>query len=1069
MKSRNGRAKARVIGFSALLGSASLIALNSTGTALAQNQVAVAAPPEQVLVTGSLIRGEAPVGVPVTNLSQQEFLETGQLKLADTLKSVPALQIYAEESPTFGGGTLSFELNVQIHGLGTGSGVETLLLIDGLRWPPQNYSNDTVNPSIIPQIAIQRVDVLTAGASAVYGSDATAGVINVILRRGFDGAISQASIGTSTGTGYLTGQASQLFGRSWDTGNITVSYSFTDSSNLSASARPYYTLNFAPHGLMDFTPIGASMPGIVTTGKAKTIANAPAGETASNGTRFCANCFSVPAGTGWNYGDTAAHTNPTAPGSAPTVSWATLLANPGVNNEIDPWWYADARPQLQTTAATGTLDQKLTNDFYGIGPVSLFADAFWSNQRGRQIYPSGNGEARQEQETNLAVPTTNPYYPSGAPAGLDVNYSFAAEVPTIVTGGEVAGHFDFGLNLDEMPFKWHGKLTYSLSDDKNYGNVNDAINKNNLNAALGNTITDSSGALAPYTKPSNIPYLNVFCDPRVFTCNSPATLAYITGYRYQPEEWIIQENQVNFDGPLFDIPGGTILGSINAQTLSEHYHYANIQNDNTISTSVITDAEDHEYQSSYAFFGQLDIPIFGNSFTLPLVQSFVVQLGYRYDKYNYLPNPVYTPKVAANWNLGGGLTLRGAWGKSFRVPSFAEGSPQQSTISGVNPLGLAAANDVAILGCGSVIGSPAGVAIPGSLTALLNPTCSSNPALRQPGVLDVSGSGNGAATILRGGQVLGPQTLKQWSTGLNFTPTGRIFGVDLTGLDIDVTWFNLEFFGLISTNTLGLGPDDPVSRSRYTVIPNPNAPITDPSNSSFFALVQQLAGYPSRGGNFDPAAIPNIKVISDSALTNIGTRIFEGSDFSFRYDYALGDLGSLNIGAAGFYEINDKSQAGPGSPVVSVFQGQNSGNRLQRVRYRLGWQNDTWSVTGFANYFGHGAVNVNGDNLIPPCFYAPGSGPGSCYAGSPYYGPYTTYPNRSPAQVYFDLAIGYQTGEQPANPFLRNIGLELTINDILDRPPPFQVGARGSGSIRAFDNNFSDLQRLITLTVTKRW
>src|SRR5579872_1402505 len=309
MESVRRRARGRIIDLSALLGSASIIALSPIGTAVAQNQVAAAAPPEQVLVTGSLIRGEASVGVPVTNLTQQEFLETGQLKLADTLKSVPSLQIYAEESPTFGGGTLSFELNVQIHGLGTGSGVETLLLVNGLRWPPQNYSNDTVNPSIIPQIAIQRVDVLTAGASAVYGSDATAGVINIILRRGFDGAISQVSFGASTGTGYLTGQGSQLFGRSWDTGNVTVSYSFTDSSNLSASARPYYTLNFRPQGLMDFTPIGASMPGIVTTGKMKTVAGSPAGETAANGTMFCANCFSVPAGTGWNYGDTAAHTN----------------------------------------------------------------------------------------------------------------------------------------------------------------------------------------------------------------------------------------------------------------------------------------------------------------------------------------------------------------------------------------------------------------------------------------------------------------------------------------------------------------------------------------------------------------------------------------------------------------------------------------------------------------------------------------------------------------------------------------------------------------------------------------
>lgn len=101
MKSRVRRAKAGFIGLSALLSSTSMIALSSTGTAVAQDQMVAAAPPEQVLVTGSLIRGAAAVGVPVTNLTPQEFLETGQLKLADTLKSVPSLQIAGgAQSPT---------------------------------------------------------------------------------------------------------------------------------------------------------------------------------------------------------------------------------------------------------------------------------------------------------------------------------------------------------------------------------------------------------------------------------------------------------------------------------------------------------------------------------------------------------------------------------------------------------------------------------------------------------------------------------------------------------------------------------------------------------------------------------------------------------------------------------------------------------------------------------------------------------------------------------------------------------------------------------------------------------
>ena len=211
-----------------------------------------------------------------------------------------------------------------------------------------------------------------------------------------------------------------------------------------------------------------------------------------------------------------------------------------------------------------------------MGPVSLFADGFYSNQRGKQIYPPANGEARQVLETNLVVPTSNPFYPTGtrcttnpstsnpagAPAGctptnLRVDYSFALEVPTFIVGGEVAGHYDFGFNLDKLPFDWRGKATYSMSDDRNYGDASNAINKNNLSAALGNTVAATTVS-ASYTKPSAVPYLNIFCDPAAFTCNDPATLAYIVGYRTQHEHFKIQEVGLNLDGPLFDLPGGTV-------------------------------------------------------------------------------------------------------------------------------------------------------------------------------------------------------------------------------------------------------------------------------------------------------------------------------------------------------------------------------------------------------------------------------------------------------------------------------------------------------------------------------
>jgi iron complex outermembrane receptor protein len=718
----------------------------ATGAGWAGEVVAQDEVPETVLITGSLISGAVSVGVPVSSLRTLDFVETGQLSLTDVLKSVPSLDIDAQASPTYGGGTLSFLQNVQIHSLGTGSGVETLLLIDGLRFPPQNYSNDSVNPSIIPQIAIERVDVLTAGASAVYGSDATAGVINVILRRGFDGAMTQVGVSSSPQVGYLHTQFAQLFGRTWDTGNVTVSYTRTDAPSVEAEQRDYYTQDFRPWGLQDSRPRGASIPGTVHVGNAisynwpnPSSPRPPAGLTTAAGTNYCAAgtagvgsappvlrsdwplCYSIPTGQ-----------------DGVGLTWAEIVSNTGgdptLQNIVNNWHHADARPGIQWNQFHGTLDQRITPNLFGVlGPVSFFAEGFYSDQKGKQVYPSGNGQARQVLFTNLQVPTFNPYYPTGAPNNLRVDYSFALEVPTIIQGGERAHRIASGFNLDELPFDWTGKVTYSWTNDQNYGHATNTINQNAVRAAVGNTIAASSdGLYQSYVKPDAVPYLNVFCDPNVFTCNDPATLQYIKGYRLQDEQFKIEEWSANFSGPIFQLPGGPLEGAIAFQALKYDWWYRNLQNDNTHGTHVVNNILDTGYQTSYAIFGQLNIPVVSPEMGIPLVENFLIELGYRYDNYDNLEDPVYVRKIAANWTLGYGFTLRGAWGESFRVPSFAEAGAR-SRVAGLNPLGLASnTTDVAI--------SAASTGIPGAtpgtapaLAALLDPTCSTADALRQPG------------------------------------------------------------------------------------------------------------------------------------------------------------------------------------------------------------------------------------------------------------------------------------------------------------------------------------------------
>ena len=196
---QNSRAR-RAAHVVALFGTASFIALTSTAVLAAapppppqpvppHPPPVAAGPVEEVLITGSLIRGAPAVGVPVTALGEEDFIETGSVTISEMLLNVPAIEgnVSVNTVEVSGANRQRFQ-NAEIHGIG-GQSTATLLMVDGMRHPQQGTNLENVDPSIIPSLAIDRVDVLAAGASAVYGSDAVAGVINVILKHNYNGAI----------------------------------------------------------------------------------------------------------------------------------------------------------------------------------------------------------------------------------------------------------------------------------------------------------------------------------------------------------------------------------------------------------------------------------------------------------------------------------------------------------------------------------------------------------------------------------------------------------------------------------------------------------------------------------------------------------------------------------------------------------------------------------------------------------------------------------------------------------------------------------------------------------------
>ena len=217
-----------------------------------------AAADSEIVVTGTNIRGASNRTVPVISLGRRDIEESGYSSTEQLIQSLPQNyaggQNGASEFGRFGGGsTGSFNIGnasgVNLRGLGTTS---TLTLIEGQR-VASAIQGTAIDISLIPLSAIERIEFLTDGASAVYGSDAVAGVVNIILRRDFEGAETRLRFGTVTDGPTQEYLASQSAGTGWDGGNLfgTVQYRRRDA--LPASAREFSETALQPNDLLPET------------------------------------------------------------------------------------------------------------------------------------------------------------------------------------------------------------------------------------------------------------------------------------------------------------------------------------------------------------------------------------------------------------------------------------------------------------------------------------------------------------------------------------------------------------------------------------------------------------------------------------------------------------------------------------------------------------------------------------------------------------------------------------------------------------------------------------------------
>lgn len=198
-----------------------------------------------IVITGSRIRRpNLDSTVPITSVSGDQVFQTGDPNVGEILNELPQLRsTFAQQNPGLGIGIAGLNL-LDLRGLGT---QRTLVLVNGRRHVPADILNNAVSPDIasIPNDLIERVDIVTGGNSAIYGSDAIAGVVNFVLRRDFEGIQVRGQAGIVEegfgGNQYL----SVMFGRNFadGRGNVTLHGEYARQERIFASDIPEFRQN----------------------------------------------------------------------------------------------------------------------------------------------------------------------------------------------------------------------------------------------------------------------------------------------------------------------------------------------------------------------------------------------------------------------------------------------------------------------------------------------------------------------------------------------------------------------------------------------------------------------------------------------------------------------------------------------------------------------------------------------------------------------------------------------------------------------------------------------------------
>lgn len=663
---------------------------------------------DEIVVTGTRIkRSAASSPTPTMVLEAESIKRSGVANLGDLLHELPAISNGTGGNAindANGGATASAGLEfLNLRGLGE---ERTLVLIDGRRHVPGSAGDAAVDISMIPTNLIERVEVISGGASAVYGADAVTGVVNIITKKAFDGWQIDYQAGASAQGDGETNDLSVLFGRNFHNGkgNVMISASYYDENEISIAARDYANrlISFNPNpantgpndGIPDqllvddlrFTPLNREGT-LALVNNARTNRFVPIEQLATFG--------GLPLFPGDPIGLSASSAlgDGLAPGqllfdsfTIDRESGQVRAFDEGINCDFVACQGGDGFRTPETNTLSVPIERTILDlsSSYEFDSSRVFANLKYGN-----VKSNASGQASVFHDGNFGpyVPIfrDNPFLPAALAAEMDARGLSVAPLAVVGVAQRsdteretiqfiIGGEGKMNNAIDYVYYAQYGRVESKLGDA-------DVLNSRYYQAL--DATTDASGMPVCRDTSGGCQPLNIFNSG---LNSSPESLDFVEANVLNRDEIEQVVIGASVNGDLFELPAGTskfALGIEYRNEKAENIPDPLLQARDPVTgagaglvgslTQIDTTLNGFVLPTSGRFdvtevFGEVTLPIISDK---PFFDEVTLDAALRVADYN-LSGTEVSYKTGLNWAMNDSLRLRATYSRAVRAPNVTE-------------------------------------------------------------------------------------------------------------------------------------------------------------------------------------------------------------------------------------------------------------------------------------------------------------------------------------------------------------------------------------------------------------